>query len=219
MKEDEVVKILIEDIEVEGRSSRSLGDYGVAITKPYCNLFGGCHIPYFARGLYNYEGEYGDASIKATLKELYTMGKFLTKEMKSLKEKIKYYNDIDTKLSSEMIGEQEFNIKRLALKKRLKDGEITSKEYQKAFTPLRKEYEALGSKIHEQRYSFFKKNFPMIVPISNHEHVMDIIEGKISLTNSCSWQFLVIAPKCRLNRRIYIDFSYFFYGDWNETIE
>jgi hypothetical protein len=186
MKEDEVVKILIEDIEVEGRSSRSLGDYGVAITKPYCNLFGGCHIPYFARGLYNYEGEYGDASIKATLKELYTMGKFLTKEMKSLKEKIKYYNDIDTKLSSEMIGEQEFNIKRLALKKRLKDGEITSKEYQKAFTPLRKEYEALGSKIHEQRYSFFKKNFPMIVPISNHEHVMDIIEGKISLTNSCS---------------------------------
>ena len=186
MEEDEVVKILIDDIEVEGRASRSSGDYGVAITKPYCNLYGACHIPCFLRGCYTYEGDYGDASIRATLKEVYTLGKFLAREMKNLKEEIKYYNDIVTKLSSEMIGEQEFNIKRLALKKRLKDGEITSKEYQKAFTPLRKEYEALGSKIHEQRYSFFKKNFPMIVPISNHEHVMDIIEGKISLTNSCS---------------------------------
>ena len=186
MSEEEVVKILIDDIEVEGRASRSSGNYGVAIIKPYCNLSGGCHIPGFARAHYSYEGDYGDASIRATLKEVYTLGKFLAREMKNLKEEIKYYNDIVTKLSSEMMGEQEFNIKRIALKKRLKDGEITSKEYQKAFTPLRKEYEELGSKIHEQRYSFFKKNFPMIVPISNHEHVMDIIEGKISLTNSCS---------------------------------
>jgi hypothetical protein len=187
MKEDEVVKILIDDIEVEGIvTHRSSGDYGVIIIKPFCNLSGGCHIPYFARGLYNYEGEYGDASIKATLKELYTMGKFLDREMKNLKEEIKYYNDSVTKLTSEMMGEQEFNIKRIALKKRLKDGEISSKEYQKAFTPLRKEYEELDSKIHEQRRSFVEKNFPMTIPIGTDEHVIDIIEGKISITNSCS---------------------------------
>ena len=187
MKEDEVVKILIDDIEVEGIvTHRSSGDYGVIIIKPFCNLSGGCHISYFARGLYTYEGAYGDASIRATLKEVYTLGKFLAREMKNLKEEIKYYNDIVTKLSSEMMGEQEFNIKRIALKKRLKDGEINSKEYQKAFTPLRKEYEELGLKIHDQRRSFFKENFPMVVPISTDEHVIDIIEGKISITNSCS---------------------------------
>ena len=186
MKEDEVVKILIDDIEVEGRASRSLNQYGVTITKPYCNLSGACYIPGFARGLYTYEGEYGDASIKATLKELYTMGKFLDREMKNLKEKIKYYNDSVTKLSSEMMGEQEFNIKRIALKKRLKNGEINSKEYQKSFTPLRKEYEELDSKIREQRWSFFEENFPMVVPIGTDEHVLDIIEGRISITNRSS---------------------------------
>jgi len=51
---------------------------------------------------------------------------------------------------------------------------------------LRKEYEELGLKIHDQRRSFFKENFPMVVPISTDEHVIDIIEGKISITNSCS---------------------------------
>ena len=183
---EEVVKILIGDIEVEGIAYRSLNQYSVGITKPYCNLYGACHIPCFLRGCYTYEGDYGDASIRATLKELYTLGKFLAREMKNLKEEIKYYNDIVTKLSSEMMGEQEFNIKRIALKKRLKDGEINSKEYQKAFTPLRKEYEELGLKIHDQRRSFFKENFPMVVPISTDEHVIDIIEGKISITNSCS---------------------------------
>jgi len=187
MKDDkEVVKILIDDIEVEGTASRSSGDYSVEIIKPYCNLFGGCHIPYFARGLYTYEGDYGDASIRATLEELHTLGKFLDIEMKNLKEKIKYYNDSVTKLSSKMMGEQEFNIKRIALKKRLRDGEIDNKEYQKAFTPLRKEYEELDSKIHAQRRAFFEENFPMVVPISTDEHVMDIIEGKIRITNSCS---------------------------------
>jgi len=187
MKEDEVVKILIEDIEVEGRSSRSLGDYGVAITKPYCNLFGGCHIPYFARGLYTYEGDYGDASIRETLKELYTLGKFLAREVKNLKEKLKYYNGNITKLSSKMMSEQEFKLKRIDLKKRLRDGEIDNKEYQKAFTPLSKEYEELDSKIHAQRSSFFEENFPMVVPISTGQQVLDIIEGKESLTNRYSW--------------------------------
>jgi hypothetical protein len=181
----EVVKILIGDIEVEGTASRSSGDYGVTITKPYCNLYGGCHIPYFARGLYTYEGEYGDASIKATLEALYTMGKFLDIEMKNLKEKIKYYNDSVTKLSSEMMGEQEFNIKRIALKKRLRDGEIDNKEYQETLTPLRKEYEELDSKISDQRWSFFEEKFPMVVPISTGQQVLDIIEGKESLTNRC----------------------------------
>jgi len=186
MSEEEVVKILIDDIEVEGRASRSSGNYGVAIIKPYCNLSGGCHIPGFARAHYSYEGDYGDASIRATLEELYTLGKFLDREMKNLKEKLKYYNDSVTKLSSGMMSEQEFNIRRIALKKRLKDGEINSKEYQKAFTPLRKEYEELDSKIHAQRRAFFEENFPMVVPISTDEHVMDIIEGKISITNRCS---------------------------------
>jgi hypothetical protein len=155
----EVVKILIDDIEVEGTASRSSGDYGVTITKPYCNLYGGCHIPYFARGLYTYEGEYGDASIRATLEELYTMGTFLDIEMKNLKEKLKYYNGIITKLSSEMMDEQEFKLKRIDLKKRLRDGEIDNKEYQETLTPLRKEYEELDSKILIKGGLFLKKTF------------------------------------------------------------
>ena len=186
MNEDEVVKILIDDIEIEGTASRLSGDYGVTIIKPYCNLSGGCHIPYFARGLYTYEGDYGDASIRETLKELYTLGKFLAREVKNLKEKLKYYNGNITKLSSKMMSEQEFKLKRIDLKKRLRDGEIDNKEYQKAFTPLSKEYEELDSKIHAQRSSFFEENFPMVVPISTGQQVLDIIEGKESLTNRYS---------------------------------
>ena len=187
MKADkEVVKILIDDIEIEGTASRLSGDYGVTIIKPYCNLSGECHIPYFARGLYTYEGDYGDASIRETLKELYTLGKFLVREMKNFKEKLKYYNGIITKLSSEMMDEQEFKLKRIDLKKRLRDGEIDNKEYQKALSPLRKEYEELDSKIFDQRWSFFEENFPMVVPISTGQQVLDIIEGKESLTNRYS---------------------------------
>ena len=187
MKADkEVVKILIDDIEIEGTASRLSGDYGVTIIKPYCNLSGECHIPYFARGLYTYEGDYGDASIRETLKELYTLGKFLAREVKNLKEKLKYYNGNITKLSSKLMSEQEFKLKRIDLKKRLRDGEIDNKEYQKTLTPLRKEYEELDSKISDQRWSFFEENFPMVVPISTGQQVLDIIEGKISITNSCS---------------------------------
>jgi hypothetical protein len=186
MNEDEVVKILIDDIEIEGTASRLSGDYGVTIIKPYCNLSGGCHIPYFARGLYTYEGDYGDASIRETLKELYTLGKFLAREMKNLKEKLKYYNGIMTKLSSEMMDEQGFKLKRIDLKKRLRDGEIDNKEYQKTLTPLRKEYEELGSKISDQKWSFFEENFPMVVPIGTGQQVLDIIEGKENLTNRCT---------------------------------
>ena len=187
MKADkEVVKILIDDIEIEGTASRLSGDYGVTIIKPYCNLSGECHIPYFARGLYTYEGDYGDASIRETLKELYTLGKFLAREVKNLKEKLKYYNGNITKLSSKMMSEQEFKLKRIDLKKRLRDGEIDNKEYQKTLTPLRKEYEELDSKISDQRWSFFEENFPMVVPISTGQQVLDIIEGKESLTNHYS---------------------------------
>jgi len=124
----DVVKILIDDIEVEGIvTHRSAGDYGVVITKPFCNLTGGSHVPYFARSHCSFEGDYGDASIRATLKKLYTLGKYLAREMKNLKEKVKDYNEIITKLSSEMINEQDFKIKRISLKKRLRDGEIDNK--------------------------------------------------------------------------------------------
>jgi len=182
MNNKKIVKMLIDNTEIEGIVSHCCScDFTIKIIKPFQNISSGSHIPYFARGHMTFESEYGDKSILQTLQYLYILGKYLDKEMNNLKEKLNYFNDIIAKFSSEMINKDEYKIKRIELRKRLRDGKIKNTEYQKLLTPFRKESEQLELKIWEQMDSFFEENFSMVVPIDTREEVMDIIKCKKSL--------------------------------------
>jgi uncharacterized membrane protein len=174
----EVVKLLINGIEVEGIVIRTLYDFNIKIVKPYKNLSGGLHIPHFAREHMSFKGEYGDKRIRDLLKELYILGKYLEDEMEHLKEKINYIDDNCADSSLEMIDENTFKTKRITLKERLRSGEIDNKEYQKLLTQLRKKYKLWEQKNRELMDSFFEENFPMVVPVETRKEVINIIKGK-----------------------------------------
>jgi len=90
----ETVKLVVDGIEVGGIVlQKSESDFEIAITKPYQNLTTGSHIPYFARDVLSFKGEYGDDSIKATLRYLYELGKHLAEKMELLKNKLADYDD------------------------------------------------------------------------------------------------------------------------------
>ena len=75
MNSERTVKIVINNNEVEGVvTHRSQFDFFVTITKPFQNISGGAHIPFFARR-YTFDGAYGDGRILETLRGLYQRGK------------------------------------------------------------------------------------------------------------------------------------------------
>ena len=182
MNDDKRVRTLIDNIEVEGLVTyRSSYDYRIKIIKPFQNISGGLHIACFARENATFKGVHGDECILSTLEELYALGKYIAKEMNTLKEELGHYNEIVAKFSSELINENGRKIKQIELRKRLRKGEIDNKEYLKSLSAFRKESKELQSKIWEQKDLFFEKNFPMIVSVGTDTEVMDIIAAKNSL--------------------------------------
>ena len=94
MNTENVVKLMIDNLEVEGTVTHlSASDFDVQIIKPFKNISGGSHIPYFARPHYSFEGEYGKKRILETLRDLYVLGKYLSEEMASLKKKLDSLED------------------------------------------------------------------------------------------------------------------------------
>ena len=83
------VKLEVDDVEVEGIAiHRSESDFGLVIIKPYYNLSTGSHIPNFTRDVLSFKSEYGDNNVKACLRYLYELGKYLAEEMDFLKAKL-----------------------------------------------------------------------------------------------------------------------------------
>lgn len=175
---NDIVKMSIDGVEVEGLISfRTDYCFNVQITKPFQNISGGCDISYFARGHRTYKGEYGKQRILEELKELYILGKFLFKNKKKLQEKTGQLNINISQLSAGMIDDKQYKIHRIALRKRLRSGEIYNKKYQKLLIPIRKESEQLEQNIWQLTDTFFEENFPMIVPIGMRDEVLAIING------------------------------------------
>jgi hypothetical protein len=63
----------------------------------------------------------------------------------------------------------------------LKNGDIDDKEYQNKLHPLRKKLKQFDSAAQASMNEFFEQ-FPMVVPVGTREEVLDIIDGKKSLT-------------------------------------
>ena len=181
MNNDKPIKILIGNIDVEGKTThRSNRDMGIKIIRPFQNISTGLHIPYFSDKSFN--GDYGDERAKDLLKKLYIIGDYLDTNIDNLKEKLKPVKNIIAQLSLEMINGDEFYRKRIELRKRLRSGEIDNKEYQKKLTPYRKEKEQLELEISQHVDAFFEENFPMTVSFGSQKQILEIIEGKKKLT-------------------------------------
>lgn len=172
------IEIKIEDTTVKGIiTHRSSCGFLVKIIEPYQNISCGSHIPYFAREHITFDGEYGDERIIETLGFLYSIGKYLDKEMDNLKTKFVQMNDKIQELTAIMITDEKFKIKREELRKRLKAKEMNNIEYQKKLTPIRKDRETLELKIWELQDKYFEDNYPMTIPVGTREELLDIING------------------------------------------
>ena len=183
MKNENIVKIFVGDIEVEGKIiNRTKWDIAIEIIKPFQNLSSGSHIPTFGRRPgHSFEGKYGDESIAGILEGLYILGKYLDDNLEDLKEKVIVYNTDLDKILTEMLSEEKFNKKKCELKKKLKNGNIDNLDYQRSLAPLRKETKKCDMELFLKKESFFEDNFPMIVPCGTKDEFLDIINGKKKL--------------------------------------
>jgi len=177
---DNKIKIVVDDIKIEGEViHRYSRDFEIKITSPFLNLTGGSHIPYFADHSRTFDGEYGDRRIEGTLKSLYKMGKFLAKNMEKIKKEYQLVRKELNEIEEKGLTEEKFKVKRLALRKDMRKGKITSKQYQKLLTPLRKKYEELNCNTHLKIGKFFDTNFPMCIPYDTEKKITAILEGQL----------------------------------------
>jgi len=186
MKNDKIVKTVIDGSEVEGiitdRSSRYIG---IRIEKPYQNISGGCSIPYFMISLGSFDGDDGDYEAKRILEELFSTGKYMDENLGDLKEKLTCVKDRISGLAAQMMGDDRYHEEKRQLKIRFKKGDIENKEYGQKLRALKKELKQFEFASRTCMDPFFEQ-FPVTVPGRTKEEVLDIIEGKKSLISTLS---------------------------------
>ena len=93
-----IIKVSPNGLEVLGKiTHRSASDISIEIVRPYKNLSGGSHIPYFARAGHSYDGQAGDDTARKLLAEVYEIGKYLEENMPGLQREfwdIKYSDSL-----------------------------------------------------------------------------------------------------------------------------
>ena len=186
MKNDKIVKTVIDGTEVEGiitdRSSRYIG---IRIEKPYQNISGGCSIPYLLISLGSFDGDDGDREAKRILEELFSTGKYLDENLGNLKEKLTCVKDRISGLAAQMMDGDRYHEEKRQLKIRFKKGDIDNKEYGQKLRALKKELAQFEAASRTCMDPFFEQ-FPVRVPVRTKEEVLDIIEGKKSLISTLS---------------------------------
>ncbi len=181
MNYEKTIGTVIDGTEVEGSIiHRSSSDIRIRIEKPYENILGGCHIPWFARSFHSFDGDDGDAEAKRILEELFNIGKYLDENLGNLKEKLTCVKDKINGLAAKMLYGDKFDEEKRQLKISLKQGDIDDKEYQIKLRALKKEFKQFDLEAQACMNWFFEQ-FPMEVPFRTREEVLDTIEGKKSL--------------------------------------
>ena len=179
MDSEKTLKVAVDGVKVEGKIVfRSESDIDVEITKPYKNLSTGLHIPYFARPVHSYKGEYGDETALYLLKELYPIADYLAKNMADLQAKLKAAKEEVDALASEMVGDTKFLKHRAELRSRLRNGELDNHAYQKELMVLMKKKKEFNNSARDVMRSFFADNFPMGISFGMQEPVLEVLEGK-----------------------------------------
>jgi len=80
-----------------------------------------------------------------------------------------------------MMDLDKFHEEKRQLKIRFKKGDIDNKEYGQKLRALKKELAQFEAASRTCMNPFFEQ-FPVVVPVGTREEVLDIIEGKKSLT-------------------------------------
>lgn len=182
MKKNSKIQIIINDITVESIVlNRTESDIALVITKPYKNISGGSHIPYFARAGLSFNGEYGDNRLKQILAKVYELGKFIADRFDDLKNKYEFHFINSGVLSKNESDIKNYKKKKTELKKQFRSGKIDNLEYQKLLNPIQKEKKIWEFDISNTSKDFFEKYFPMTVPYGTRDEVINILSGKKEL--------------------------------------
>lgn len=176
------IKFQIEDTIIEGTGCRTPYSIDMTIIKPYQHLSGGSAIPALARGKMSFEGNFGDVRLQQTLYNLFTLAEFLNDNMQTLKQANYSLKEKITALNTKMITDSEYKANRIKLRKKMRSGEITPKEFQQTLTPYHTESEDLALKIEHLQDEFLEEYFPMTIPRGTRKNVFDILEGRKNLT-------------------------------------
>lgn len=168
------ISINIDGVTVIGLYEKSRCELDVYITGPFHWLTGGSHIPYFARGKFNFEGEYGDSRAKDILAKLYRLGCFLRDHLEDLQAEYIKIKEIQTALG-QGVRASDFSHDKAELRCRLRSGEMDPVTYQKLYTTLRKARDASAQEIRQTEDIFFKQFFPMNIPYDTRTQVLEIL--------------------------------------------
>jgi len=163
------IVINVEGVEVEGailhRTSR---DIAVEITSPYQGLQVSSHIPYFMTPA-SFSGPFGDMRARTLLADLYLCGRFLFQNLESLR---KRWAELQAQLRerAERYTHEDFLRDRREIRSKLRAGETTQKEYDRALKQLKLRESKSWQTKHSAVQSFFLLNWPEEVP----RHVLGI---------------------------------------------
>ena len=172
------IQITINDVEVEGLAECSFYNITTAITKPFKNISQSWHIPYFAQGHMSFHGSHGDWRAQDSLKNIYQVAEYLLRKDLMLK---KAYTELEEKklaISAGRLTESALKLQRRGMRQQLRRGDISGPVYQRQLGAMRREVDALESRIWKLEDSFFEAYFPMSVFGSLRESVLDILAAK-----------------------------------------
>jgi len=172
----------INGIEVEYKVLHHFSnDFEIEITKPFQNITGGLHIPYFSRAYHNFDGDHGEECILSVLNNIYELGSHISENITCLKEQVHLLDQNIKKVSANSITEDEFKEISRKSRKMLRKNEISNSYHQKILRWWKKELDRVWLET-EFHYidPFFEENFPMCVPNDTRKQVLKILRGEIS---------------------------------------
>jgi hypothetical protein len=103
-----------------------------------------CNVPFFALPYHDMSGKYGDLTAMAILYRIYNACIYIEEHLADLQKCLQKYNelvvyqrDVDKTREKAAIRLQETYQQRRILKKALREGELSSKEYEKQIKPIK----------------------------------------------------------------------------------
>lgn len=174
----ETVILVVDSVEVEGVFlNKSSYDFTIEITKPYQKLFAGSHILSQGRQVLSFNNEYGEKRFTETLEYLYRLGKYLSEELESLREKLNSNSELMESIKRAQSKVETLRDKKRYLRRLLKSGEIDKHEYQRQWIAEQKKMSDQEDLFYQQLNQFYGENFPMGVSYDNRLIVLNILMG------------------------------------------
>ncbi|MBU1239558.1 hypothetical protein KKF84_22150 [Myxococcota bacterium] len=148
------ITIVVDGVTVTGEIyGRKIHAVGVEILSPYCNLCNYSSFPLLGgRPGFDRRGPDGNVKAAELLEQLYHFGRFLDASLPEIRRRYAEFDAQEARDTAALL--EPWYVQRRALKRRLKSGEISSKEHMVLLKPLQKQIAALRSSIADPRNTF-----------------------------------------------------------------